>query len=161
MLAPRSSDRILEIGCGTGVAAELICRRLGKGTLTAIDRSAAAIARARVRLASCIAAGTVRLHGIPLHEAAFGGERFDRVFAVNVNLFWTHDPAELDVVAGLMAPRGRLFLFYQPPSAARIEPLVEKLTRHLIARRFRPAGVRIEELSGGPGVCVTATRPAR
>lgn len=161
MVAPRPNDRILEIGCGTGVAAELVCRRLDNGTLTAIDRSATAIARARARLADQIAAGTLRLHQMPLHEADFDGERFDRIFAVNVNLFWTGDPAALDLVRGLMTPRGRLFLFCQPPSAARMEPLIDRLMRHLIGHRFRPAGVRIEELAGGPAVCITATRAAR
>ena len=35
-------DHILEIGCGSGQAADLICRRLeGRGKLFAIDRSEA------------------------------------------------------------------------------------------------------------------------
>ena len=48
---------MLEIGCGNGVAAWLVCERLTSGRLTAIDRSAKAIATARQRNADHAAAG--------------------------------------------------------------------------------------------------------
>ncbi|MET9630757.1 class I SAM-dependent methyltransferase [Lentzea sp. NPDC006480] len=38
-LAIRPDDRVLEIGCGQGVAATMVCQLLATGTLTAIDRS--------------------------------------------------------------------------------------------------------------------------
>jgi ubiquinone/menaquinone biosynthesis C-methylase UbiE len=32
-------DRLLEVGCGHGVAVSLVCQRLREGRMTAIDRS--------------------------------------------------------------------------------------------------------------------------
>ena len=37
-LEVRPADRLLEIGCGHGVAVSLVCERLTTGTITAIDR---------------------------------------------------------------------------------------------------------------------------
>ncbi len=39
----RAGMRVLEIGCGPGVAAREVSRRIGNGTIIAIDRSAKAI----------------------------------------------------------------------------------------------------------------------
>jgi protein-L-isoaspartate O-methyltransferase len=48
-LAVQPSDRVLEIGCGSGVAATMICERLVEGQMLAIDRSEVQIERARRR----------------------------------------------------------------------------------------------------------------
>src|SRR3979490_3360537 len=51
---PMPDSPLLEVGCGPGGAAELICPRLTTGRLTAIDRSATATARTSARNAHYI-----------------------------------------------------------------------------------------------------------
>ena len=41
------ADNVLEIGCGPGYGAELICQRLETGKLFAIDRSESGVDRTR------------------------------------------------------------------------------------------------------------------
>jgi cyclopropane fatty-acyl-phospholipid synthase-like methyltransferase len=50
-------DRLLEIGCGAGLAVSLVCERLHTGTITAIDQSEAMIRLAQQRNQANIAAG--------------------------------------------------------------------------------------------------------
>lgn len=147
MLDVRPHDHVMEIGCGRGVAAALVCERLREGRLLALDRSATAIAAASARNAGHVAAGRAEFRTLALEDLgppagstgplASDGLRngaFDSVLAVNVNLFWMR-PAqdELRLVAGLLRPGGRLVLVYDPPApdrAARIEAaLVDRLHR--------------------------------
>lgn len=52
VLSAGPADRLFEIGCGTGVALELVCDRLGDGQITGIDRSAKAITAAERQIAA-------------------------------------------------------------------------------------------------------------
>src|SRR5688500_18722335 len=88
MLAVDPADRLLEIGCGGGVAVSLICDRLISGRITAIDRSEAMVKTARARNSAHVASGKAAIWQAALHEADFGDEGFNKILAVNVNLFW-------------------------------------------------------------------------
>jgi ubiquinone/menaquinone biosynthesis C-methylase UbiE len=83
-------DRVLEIGCGHGVAATMVCERLETGRLTAIDRSPKMIAAAARRNAAHVEAGRAEFLVATLEDLDLGDRRFDKVFAVPVGLF--HEP---------------------------------------------------------------------
>jgi SAM-dependent methyltransferase len=76
-LGIRPGDRVLEIGCGHGVAATLVCERLDGGRLTAIDRSAKMIEAARRRNAASVEQGTAEFLVGSLEEIDLGDRRFD------------------------------------------------------------------------------------
>jgi SAM-dependent methyltransferase len=101
-LAVQPGDRMLEIGCASGVAAAMICERLVEGQLLAIDRSPVQIERAGRRNEANVASGRLSLQAVALADLDAGNEEFDKVFAINVNPFW-------------LGPRGRR----STPSGAR------------------------------------------
>jgi protein-L-isoaspartate O-methyltransferase len=96
-------DRVLEIGCGHGVAATLVCERLEGGHLTAIDRSAKMIDAARRRNAAYVEAGKAEFLVATLEDLDLGDRRFDKIFAVGAD----RGPRSLRGTRPRRAPRPR------------------------------------------------------
>ena len=110
------NDRVLEIGCGHGVAADLICERLDGGSLTAIDRSPKMIEAARRRNAQHVASGTARFLVGALEDFDLGESTFDKILAVRVGLF-DREPERANALASRwLAPGGELLVVYDGPS---------------------------------------------
>lgn len=157
VLGARPGERILEIGCGRGVAIELLCERLDGGRVVGIDRSPAAIAAAEARNQAHVRSGRVRLLNAALADASFDEhERFDRVFAVNVNAFWLDPAKELAAVRRVLAPGARLHLFYEPPSPAQLERAAEACAAFLREHDFTVGQVLRAELPPNLGLCIVA-----
>ena len=72
-LDPQPADRVVEIGCGHGVAATFVLERLTIGTYTGVDRSPTMIAAAAGRNAAAVAAG--RATFVAARAEAFAGAR--------------------------------------------------------------------------------------
>ena len=115
-LAIRPGDRVLEIGCGHGVAATLVCERLEAGHLTAVDRSAKMIAAATRRNAAYIEGGKAEFLVATLEDLELGDRRFDKVFAVRVGLFHRDPDRARSLVELWLAPGGTSSAFFDPPS---------------------------------------------
>ena len=112
----RPDDRILEIGCGHGVAAALVCERLERGHLTAIDRSAKMIEAATRRNASHLEAGKAEFIACDLEGCDPEDRRFDKVFAVRVGLFHREHERARSIPERWLAPGGELFVFFDEPT---------------------------------------------
>ena len=108
-------DRVLEIGCGHGVAATLVCERLDRGRLTAIDRSPKMIGAAARRNAAYVAAGTAEFLVAELDSLDLGERRFDKVFAVRVRLFHRDSGRARELVEPWLAPGGSVQSFFDEP----------------------------------------------
>jgi cyclopropane fatty-acyl-phospholipid synthase-like methyltransferase len=105
-------DRVLEIGCGHGVAATYVLERGAR--YTAIDRSPKMIAAAARRNAPFEHAEFVVAS---LEDADLGDRRFDTIFAVRVGLFH-REPARARALAERwLAPGGALHTVFDVPIA--------------------------------------------
>jgi SAM-dependent methyltransferase len=108
--------RVLEIGCGPGVAAREVARRIGNGHVVAIDRSAKAVGQATAGSAELIEAGVLsfRRTAIDEFELEPGEDAFDLAFAMRVGaLDGRHPEAGREAMTRIrsaLRPHGRLYV---------------------------------------------------
>jgi ubiquinone/menaquinone biosynthesis C-methylase UbiE len=110
-------DRVLEIGCGHGVAASFVCERLEGGRLTAVDRSRKMIEAAERRNAEHVAAGRAEFIVAELENLDLGERRFDKVLAVRVGLFHRDPERAHALVEPWLAPGGTVTSVFDPPGS--------------------------------------------
>lgn len=112
----RPGMRVLEIGCGPGVAARAVLQRLGRGHVTAIDRSAKAIAQAEAGSAGEIASGQLEFRCVAYEDfvLAKGEKPYDLAFAVRVGALDGRHPKAgriaLDRLQRALVKNGKLFI---------------------------------------------------
>jgi ubiquinone/menaquinone biosynthesis C-methylase UbiE len=111
----KPGDRVLEIGCGHGVAATMVCERLDGGHFTAVDRSAKMIEAAQKRNAAFVEAGTAEFLVQKLEDLDLGERRFDVIFAVRVGLFHREPERAHAIAERWLAPGGRVQAFFDEP----------------------------------------------
>ena len=108
-------DRVLEIGCGHGVAATFVCEGLEGGRLTAVDRSPKMVAAAARRNAAHVEAGRAEFLVATLEDLDLAERRFDLVFAVRVGLFHREPERARALAAEWLAPGGAVHAFFDAP----------------------------------------------
>lgn len=159
VLGVAPDDRILEVGCGHGVAVSLVCERLGGGRITALDRSPKMIQMAKKR--NRAHARKARFIAASLEEADLGDETYDKVFAVHVAALQKAGEA-LEIVRRRLAPGGHLYLFSQAPgwkACEQAEGFGTELSGVLQEARFEIEEALVQDLGTGLAAAVVA-RPS-
>ena len=154
----RPQDRVLEVGCGHGVAVSLVCDCLESGRITALDRSAKMIAAAEARNREHVASGRAELIATPLESADLGDRSFDKVFAVHVRALWD-EPTNLDTVRRHLEPGGSLHLFHHQPgwrNPSDAEALGQSVTSILVGRGFTVEEPIVGRPGGTPTLAIVA-----
>lgn len=159
LLDGQPSDFILEIGCGVGIAVDLIARRLQSGMITAVDRSEAMIALAVKRNREHIEAGRAEFFTGEFADMRLPDRRYDKVFAFNVSAFWKDPVGELQTVRSHLADDGLLYLFHQPPYDI-TRRIAEQASAQLRDNGFDSVQTVIGELHPVPAFCIIS-RPER
>ncbi|HSJ09549.1 MAG TPA: class I SAM-dependent methyltransferase [Longimicrobiales bacterium] len=149
------ADQILEVGCGDGHALSLIAQTPGV-RVVGVDRSALAIRAATKRNGDGLRSGRVQLVESELAELRLA-DRFTKVFALNVNVFWHRPKKELAVIRDLLVPGGVLLVLFEPPSADQIDEIAGLCRRNLEAGGFSVEEVSRAKLPASVGLLIRAT----
>ena len=149
-------DHVLEIGCGPGAGAELICQRLETGKLFAIDRSESGVDRTKRRNQRYVDAGRLVVRQIDLATLRVPVKRLHKVFAFNVNLFWVRNCAdEVALLHERVLPGGAVYFFYEANRPELIPNIVTKASKALTDGGFR---VSLVEQKAPPVVAIIGKR---
>jgi SAM-dependent methyltransferase len=155
------TDRVLEVGCGPGVAVAALAGRATRGLVVGVDRSAVMIGQARRRNAEAVQAGRVRLIHAPVERLQTEDGPFDAALAVNTVGIWPEPTDRLREIGRLLAPGGRIALVSQPRTQG-ATAATSAAAADGLAARLRDAGfgdLRVETLElDPPAVCVLASR---
>ena len=108
-------DRVLEIGCGHGVAASFVCERLRSGHFVAVDKSRKMIDAALRKNHEHVDSGKAEFHVTDVLEFDPGRRKFDKIFAVRVGLFHRDPALARKLLEPWLAPRGKIVLVYDEP----------------------------------------------
>ncbi len=111
----RDNLRILEVGCGPGVAAREIAKRFDSVFVLGVDRSGKAIDQAVKSCAIEIKQGKLKFVQAAIEELELPNEKpFDFAFAVRVGaLDGRHPEIEAEAIlkiAKVLKPKGKLFI---------------------------------------------------
>lgn len=132
------NDQLLEVGCGDGAAAELICSKLETGKLFAIDRSESGVDRTKRRCKQYVESGRLTVRQIDLATLRVPVKRLTKVFAFNVNLFWVRDcDDEIALLHERVVPGGAVYLFYEISRPEEVPTIVRKASESLMKAGFR------------------------
>jgi trans-aconitate methyltransferase len=150
-LAPGGADRVLEVGCGHGVAATLVLERLTSGVYRGVDRSATMVAAATTRNASAVATGRATFVESSFDE--YAGGPCDVLFASRVRGLAT--TAGLAVAARLLVEGGSLLLAFDAPDPARAAGAADDAARLVRAAGFHDVCRADASFRGGVAACVS------
>jgi SAM-dependent methyltransferase len=143
LLDVQPNDSVLEIGCGSGIAAQRILEKLtGKGWYYGVDKSDAAVKATFKRVHD-----PERPDRAIIRKGAFDADNhepliFNRVIAVNCNVFWTDDGEAIRGAHRLTGRSGSFVQVYETPTPAQRT----KIAR-ILQERMSPLFVRTQMIA--------------
>ena len=160
LLEIQPTDRVIELGCGPGVALAALADRATRGLVVGVDHSEVMIGQARRRNADAIRQGRVRLIHAAVERLRVTDGPFDAALAVNTVGMWPEPTTRLREIGQYMQPGGRIALVSQPrcpgATAATSAAAADGLAAQLKDAGFTVAHIETLNLDP-PAVCVLAT----
>jgi ubiquinone/menaquinone biosynthesis C-methylase UbiE len=107
LLAVQSHDHVLDVGCGAGMAIQLLATMADCGFVAGIDYAPTMVSLASKRNAAAIEAGQVAIRQGNVAHLPYASESFDKVCAIETFYFWPNPLAGLREIWRVLKPNGR------------------------------------------------------
>ena len=112
-LAPKSTGRALDIGCGGGMTVKRLAALLPRGKVYGVDHSALAVEKSKQLNGSLVAEGRVEILQAEVSRLPFENDNFDVITAVESFYFWPNPVSDLLEVKRVLAPGGTFLLLLE------------------------------------------------
>jgi ubiquinone/menaquinone biosynthesis C-methylase UbiE len=134
-LGPIRSRRLLDIGCGHGVATRLLCEGATDGHVVALDRSAKMIAATAKSCDDHLRSGRLTLIEGDFEDQAFDAA-FDGIIGVNVDFPRHKDKGWAEALARALCTGGEAVLVLEAPALQAADMFAMKVSEALGLRGF-------------------------
>lgn len=151
--------RVLEIGCGPGLALLACARVVEAGRVVGLDHSETMIGQSRARLAAENLLHRVELITGSVEHLDQMKKPFDRVFSLNVIQFIADKQAFFGKIHALLAPGGMCFTTYQPRLERNAQAAMASQAEAIVAN-MRAAGfeaIDVTEIATGETAAVSVS----
>ena len=110
----KPTDKILEIGYGSGATFKVVADQLTSGFIAGIDHSPVMLEQATKMNRGNIASNKAELKCGTVWELDYPEEHFDIIFGSNVHFFWEDPTKEFQKLYSFLKQDGRLIMVFQP-----------------------------------------------
>src|SRR5262249_20429868 len=146
-MALRPTDRVLDVGCGGGMAIKLLADRARDGFVAGLDYSTEMVEQARRRNAAAVRRFAVEVRHGDAMALPYGDESFDQVCAIETFYFWPDPRRGLAEAYRVLRPGGQITVALEMSREAAADPsLIQRYFGKRFTERSARDGLRI--LSG-------------
>jgi ubiquinone/menaquinone biosynthesis C-methylase UbiE len=154
-------ERVLEVGCGPGVALKGCLERVTEGTVVGLDHSDVMIAQARSRNSKAVRKKRLRLIVGTMADLPADEPPFDKIFSINVIQF-ADKAAFVAESVGHLSPGGTLATSYQPRGGKPTREQAAEMSKTLEALFTKNGLTEVKtewlELKPIPAICVLGSK---
>src|SRR5215831_15159154 len=159
------TDRVLEIGSGSGLGLQLAATCCTIGLVAGVDSDPAMVRRSRKHNALNMTYGRVFIREGSVSNLPYPDASFDKVFSINSVQTWASQLGDLKEVRRVLKPGGRLFIVRQPLGAKNRheqdqmrEDIQQRLPQQIALAGFDVIGKEVRLMTPVSAYCVVGSK---